>query len=388
MRVRALSIHADYGCRHSGVCCRSGWDIAVEPEIEAGLNEAVAAGTLPAAWARPRADLPHGARVVLRVSPAGECAFHEARACAVHAQLGADALPSACRQFPRVATLTPLGVSVTLSHYCPTAAGLLFRDEPPLTVVEEPAAFPASWPFDGLDAREAFPPLLRPGVLTSWPFLERFEAHAVATLADGGAPEAALASLAATAERLRAWSVEDGPFDAFADAVLGSAEMAPAASPQPLEDAVADWERAAGFVPAAPLVPASPRSPWPTTDPGRLAARVDAGWSRLHAPIRRWLAARAFGSWVALQGDGVRTTVASLRQALGVLRAEASRGCAEASRQLDAPLLDEALRRSDLLLRHLVDVHALARDLSRCEGRDGPEPGAPGPRGSIAPSRT
>jgi hypothetical protein len=287
----------------------------------------------------------------------------------VHAHLGAEALPSACRQFPRVATLTPLGVSVTLSHYCPTAAGRLFRDEPQIAIVEEPAAFPASWPFEGLDAREAFPPLLRPGVLTSWPFLERFEAHAVATLADGEAPEAALASLAATAERLRAWSVADGPFDAFAGAVLGSAGRVPAASPQ-LEDAVADWERAAGFVPAAALVPASPRSPWRTTDPRGLAAHVDAGWSRLHAPIRRWLAAKAFGSWVALQGDGVRTTVASLRQALGVLRAEASRGCAEAGRDLDAPLLEPAFRRADLLLQHLVDVHALARGLSRCETVD------------------
>jgi hypothetical protein len=371
LRVRALSIHADYGCRHSGACCRSGWDIAVEPEIEARLDAAVAAGTLPGApsWARPQPGLPHGARVVLRVSPAGECVFHEARACAVHAHLGAPALPSACRQFPRVATLTPLGVSVTLSHYCPTAAGLLFRDEPPLAIVEEPAAFPASWPFEGLDAREAYPPLLRPGILTSWPFLARFEAHAVTTLARSGAPEAALASLAATAERLRAWSVDDGPFEAFAGAVLGSAEQAPAASPQPLEAAVTDWERAAAFVPA-PLVPASPGSSWRTTDPGRLAAHVDAGWSRLRAPVRRWLAAKAFGSWVALQGDGVRTTVASLRQALGVLRAEASRGCAAAGRELDRPLLEEAVRRSDLLLQHLVDVHALARGLSRCETAD------------------
>jgi len=368
LRVRALSIHADYGCRDSGACCRAGWDIAVEPEIEAGLNAAVARGALPAdpAWARPLAGLPHGARVVLRVSPAGECVFHEPRACAVHTHLGAQALPSACRQFPRVASLTPLGVSVTLSHYCPTAAGLLFRDEPSLAVVEEPAAFPASWPFEGLDAREAFPPLLRPGVLASWPFLARFEAHAVATLADGEAPEAALASLAATAERLRAWSVNDGPFDPFADVVLGSPDQAPAASPASLEEAVGAWEQAARFVPDASLLPASPRSSW-RTDLDRLATHVDAGWSRLHAPIRRWLAAKAFGSWVALQGDGVRTTVASLRLALGVLRAEASRGCAAAGCELDASLLEEAFRRADLLLLHLVDVQALARGLSRCE---------------------
>jgi hypothetical protein len=54
--------------------------------------------------------------------------------------------------------------------------------------------------------------------------------------------------------------------------------------------------------------------------------------------------------------------------ALGVLRAEAARGCAEGSgRTLDAALLKEAIRRSDLLLHHLVDIEAFARDLSRCE---------------------
>jgi xylose isomerase len=50
-----------------------------------------------------------------------------------------------------------------------------------------------------------------------------------------------------------------------------------------------------------------------------------------------------------------------------VLRAEAVRGCAEAGRELDAPLLAESFRRADLLLLHLADVQALARGLSRCE---------------------
>jgi hypothetical protein len=125
----------------------------------------------------------------------------------VHRRLGPEALPSACRQFPRVVTLTPLGASVTLSHYCPTAAGLLFRDDVPLAIVSDAPAFPPSWPYDGLAARDALPPLARPGVLMSWPSHARFEAHAVATLArEELTPEAALAVLGATAERLRSWS--------------------------------------------------------------------------------------------------------------------------------------------------------------------------------------
>jgi hypothetical protein len=94
---------------------------------------------------------------------------------------------------------------------------------------------------------------------------------------------------------------------------------------------------------------------------------VAPAWAALGRPIRRWLAAKAFASWLALQGEGLRTTALGLRVALDVLRAEAARGCAEAGRMLDRGLLKEAVRRADLLLVHLADPDALARRLSRCE---------------------
>lgn len=358
----------------TGVCCRSGWDVPVEPDVETRLDAAVAAGTLGvrAPWSRPLRGLPHQARVVLRVSTAGECVFHEKgepRLCAVHRLLGPDALPSACRQFPRVATLTPLGVSVTLSHYCPTAAELLFRDGVPLAVVTDAPAFPASWPHEGLDARDALPPFARPGVLMSWASHELFEAHAVKTLArEDMSPELALAALAATAERLREWTIRDGPFDDFAARVTEEEAAPPPAPERSLAAALAGWERTAASVPAANPRPRSPRADVEVVGVARAEALVDEGWAGLQAPVRRWLAARAFASWLALQGEGLRTTIHGLRVALGVLRAEAARGCAEGSgRPLDAALLKEAIRRSDLLLHHLVDVEAFARDLSRCE---------------------
>ena len=129
-----------------------------------------------------------GPHAALLHDAGGACVFFDpgSRLCAVHRDAGEEALPSACRQFPRVTTLTPLGVSVTLSHYCPTAAGMLFRDDVPLAVVEAPPAFPAAWPWEGLDAREALPPLLRPGVLMDWPSLERWERFCVSTLAEEG----------------------------------------------------------------------------------------------------------------------------------------------------------------------------------------------------------
>jgi hypothetical protein len=99
----------------------------------------------------------------------------------------------------------------------------------------------------------------------------------------------------------------------------------------------------------------------------RAEALVDEGWAGLQAPVRRWLAARAFASWLALRASGLerRSAGCAWRSACcGRGRARLRGGI---GRPLDAALLKEAIRRSDLLLHHLVDVEAFARDLSRCE---------------------
>jgi hypothetical protein len=311
---------------------------------------------------RPASGLPHGARVVLALDGrTGRCAFQQAgppSRCTVHERLGEEALPSSCRQFPRLATLSPLGVSVTLSHYCPTAASLLFDAPGPLRIVEDPVAFPASWPFDGLDARVALPPFLRPGVLASWPALERWEEHAVATLADeSSAPDEAVARLAAGAERARRWSAGLGAFDAFFVESL-AAPRSPAA-PLALDPLVA-WDLVASTAP--PGFPLPSRPPASRHDP--LAAHDT------RRAVRRWLAARAFASWLPLQGPGLRTTALGLAVSLGVLRAEASRG--EPGAPPTADVLKEAIRRADLLLVHLADPQALADRLGACEERVGP----------------
>lgn len=406
MRVRALSIHAGYRCGNSGACCSSGWDIPVEPAVEDGLRAALRAGRLrlPVVGAagspaeepsvfRPVGGLPHGARVVLARDSAERCVFLEGDAkdrpavggaapssrCAVHAQLGEEALASACRQFPRVVTLTPLGAAVTLSHDCPTAAGMLFRHPegvfatapegaaaPPLRILESPPGFPPTWAYEGLDAREALPPFLRPGALMSWAALERWEEHAVARLADDSlTPEAALEALAAAAERARTWTPAHGAFDAFFIEALGARGVPVAAGDEGL--GVTSWELVARSVPTGHPLPPSPRSAIERAGPDRVAALLDEGWAALHRPIRAWLAAKAFASWLVLQGRGLRTAVLGLRVALGVLRAEAARGCAAAGSGLDAGLLKESLRRADRLLVHLADPESLARGLSRCE---------------------
>ena len=64
-----------------------------------------------------------------------------------------------------------------------------------------------------------------------------------------------------------------------------------------------------------------------------------------------------------MQGEGLRTAVAFLGTAWGVLRAEAARACADSGRALDAATLQQAIRRADLLLVHLAAPERLARRL-------------------------
>src|SRR4051794_29381476 len=114
--VRSLSFHATYRCRHAGACCTSNWPIPVEADRLVRLHAAVASGRLRPANSRPAAQQPDDRWFV--VSPAApeetpailattnhRCVFFDESdggGCLVHRALGHDALPLACRQFPRV----------------------------------------------------------------------------------------------------------------------------------------------------------------------------------------------------------------------------------------------------------------------------------------------
>ena len=67
-------------------------------------------------------------------------------------------LPSACRHFPRVYLRDARGDLLTLSHFCPTAASLLFEPGP-VGVIDAPRPLALDEPIEGLDAREVLPPL-------------------------------------------------------------------------------------------------------------------------------------------------------------------------------------------------------------------------------------
>jgi hypothetical protein len=275
---------------------------------------------------------PPGSRDGLAVLGAddGACAFHEdcgERRCVIHRHLGHDALPLACRQFPRIVVIDPRGVSITLSHFCPTAAGML-SSAPPTRVLVNAPGFPRDGEYVGLDVREGLPPALRPDMLMTWDAWWQFEELAVARLTAAPDPAVALATLRAVVERLRAWAPGGEPLDtalavAFADT-----------RPAPIERRLPTFDDAVDLLCAA--VPATYRAAARVA----LARRTTPPATDVHA---RLLAAHAFASWTAHLGEGLRTWLRAIETAHVLVAAGVS------------------IRDVDLVLRHLADPHALAR---------------------------
>ena len=224
--------------------------------------------------------------------------------CAVH-----PARPSSCSHFPFVCLIDARGVHVTLSHYCPTAASLLFEDIGPTAIVEGPPPVPGFAVPEGLDARDSLPPLETPNRLMTF---DAFTAWERAAIAEVPVPVSPAVSI-----------------DRF--------ECVRRSVPQPWS-----W-------PEAP--PDFPQL-WHT-----LAA---ARWPEFAAVVGRYRAAKIFASWAAYQGDGHVAVIRLADLADAALRVETVRQCLQAGRALDAELLKQAVRRTDLLLVHYADGRVLS----------------------------
>jgi hypothetical protein len=305
--VRCLSFHRDYQCRDRGACCSSDWPIPLERDRVAAIETALASGRVTVvgnsrALERPL-HAPAETPIVLGRA-GGRCVFFTGPGrpgCAIHAALGASAMPLACRQFPRVSLLDPRGASVTLSHYCPTAAAMLARQES-VTIDAEPPAFPADAEYVGLDVRDHLPPLIRPNLLMDWESWWRLEALAVDALAnDAGTIEARLTRLRRAVAHAGAWRPGIGELrerveDAFRD---------PATPPLAGAD-VDDLIRA-----ALRAVPEDLRSQTPRPS---ASAAPDAGQTG------RFLAAHAFANWTAHLGRGLEDWLRSIETAWALVR--------------------------------------------------------------------
>ena len=330
--VFVLSFHSDYACRSTAACCRAPWDITIDGARAGIVDAAIARGAFVVPGGSPwRARHPKGSslgdQVLLARTDEGACAFldrGDPRLCSMERACGHETLPEACQQFPRVTLADDRGLSVTLSHYCPTVAGLaLSEPREPVTVVTAPRRFARAALVAGLDARGHWPPLLRPGVLCSPQAWSSWERWVVDLLGNAGAdPFAALDHVSAAAERLRRWSLRDGDLDGFVDRVL--ADWGPPARTDPPArvglDPTAEWRVAWSAVPGGR---ATAPDCGELTDSGAalLAQAADALAAHGRA-VGRYLAARAFASWCAYQGAGLLSHVASLRTSLGVLLVE------------------------------------------------------------------
>jgi hypothetical protein len=92
---------------------------------------------------------------------------------------------------------------------------------------------------------------------------------------------------------------------------------------------------------------------------------VAAWWTGVDGIVRRYLAARLFGNWVAYFGAGLHDVVEYLRITLAVLKMEAARAHAQSSPSSSpCQTLTEAVRNADLLLVHLSDTRTLVNLLS------------------------
>ena len=249
-------------------------------------------------------DISHGSLMELArdvtiaaKTDSGSCSYFEADTslCAIHRVGGHASLPVSCRMFPRSVLIDARGTFVSLSHFCPTAAALLFQPGPPAAIVEAPATLVDVGPLDGLDARSAWPPLLRPGVLMDLESYGEWEHLGVELLTrDGVAPDASLAALERVAARIASWTADEGPLiervrDAFRAMVLPRGVLAPH-----------------------------------------------------DVAVKRWLAARSFACWIAYQKDGIAEIVRYLRSCLETFAGELARD--------DNAL--EAIRRADHTVMH------------------------------------
>ncbi|HET7220153.1 MAG TPA: hypothetical protein VFJ02_18990 [Vicinamibacterales bacterium] len=358
-KARCLSIHASYRCKSAGACCTAGWAIPVEiPVYDVLRRHYPADDRLFVTGGR----MPDGAAAMLALRANGGCVFFErerGRLCRVHRELGPASLPMACRQFPRVALHDARGVLISLSHYCPTAAGLLI-DPPPLTIVAAPSPLALSGDVEGLDARDALPPLLTPEMLTDIEGYDAWERRAIAMLARDIDPGTALHAIARTTQRIQSWRPGCGSLAAEVHRQFDVASIS-----EHEEDEGADGARVTAVLAS---VPAGLTAPEAYPD-------VAAGWRRLHLPpevqrvLRAYLAARLFGNWIAYYGRGLHVVVEYLRAAHALVKMEAVRrhaltaAASTASAVSPWEIATEAIRSADLLLVHLSDPKTLARAL-------------------------
>jgi len=285
----------------------------------------------------------------------GDCAFHHESRCSLHGAGGEAMLPSACRHFPRVYLRDARGDLLTLSHFCPTAASLLVPDLE-VTIVEAVPPLALVEPIEGLDARNALPPLVRPGMLADISGYEAWEMAVIRTFIEARDPDAAFAKIERATEDLRRWTPAMGRLDAAVAAAFSSTVQAPAGPTV-----------SAAFALARELTGPHPLMEVPRDFHDRMERILQRVNDGLHRMIGRYLAASTFGNWIAYRGQGLRSVVIWLRACYDVLRVQLTRALHSPGDTLDPAAALEAIRMTDYIMVHTVDSLAFGRAAVRFE---------------------
>lgn len=284
----------------------------------------------------------------------GTCGFRHEHRCSLQIAGGERMLPTACRHFPRVYRLEPHRIRLTLSHYCPTAAALLL-DPAPASIVtaQEPLALASG--AEGLDVREALPPLLRPGMLMDHDAYDAWEDLVVASFSTAASVDEGFAIVTAATERIRRWHPSDGPLD----------EAVQTGFAGPLVRL--DCERLSqGFRVLTSVTGVHPLLAMPDDLPAAWRHLARTCPDLLDGPLRKYLAATAFANWMAYRGQGLRSIVEWLRACFDVCRLQLTRAY-ERDGALTRESMVAAFRDSDYLVVHTVDSIAFGRAIASVE---------------------
>jgi hypothetical protein len=233
-----------------------------------------------------------------------------------------------------------------------------------LAIVAAQPPLRLSPPVEGLDASDALPPLLRPGLLCDPAGYQAWEHAGIATFArDDLTTRECVDLIAGATEAVRLW--EPGR-ESLTERVGTAFEGV-----RPVKDSDPDaHERAMKTVAALSAGRTADASPIDRFEE-YWDLHVGAHFAAFERPMRNYLATRLFANWVAYQGRGLRSVVEWLRVCGAVLRhALLTRVLASGSPPGPEDFV-EALRAADLLLLHVIDTAAFAAYVSALEG---PEP--------------
>jgi hypothetical protein len=293
----------------------------------------------------------------------GDCVFFAregGRLCAIHRDLGADALPVACRHFPRKVVIDARGTLISLSHFCPTAAATLLTAAS-LAIVEAHPPLRLSAPIDGLDATDTLPPLLRPGLLCDMEGYDAWERAGISLLAESDRGfENCLDVLAGATDSIRRWNPGDGT---LAQRVRRDVQAAAAARVALDWSATRTIERVRLLTIGRVGNDLIPLNAFDATWNDHAGKRLD--W--FNSAMKNYLASRLFANWIAYQGRGLRTIVEWLRTCVAVVAHELLRRTDNSIAAPDPADFIEAVRSADLLLLHVLDSASFARKVATIE---------------------